>query len=85
MNSNQLHIDDIAQDRAGSIASQPTSFIGSVLQKLHDFLIRSELQKAQAKYAQKRQHQQPGDYQQDIVRGMPVRDKLSLGMYRWMD
>ncbi|MCP4472077.1 MAG: hypothetical protein GY815_15610 [Gammaproteobacteria bacterium] len=85
MNSNNLHANDIAQDKISSIASQQVSFIGSVLKKVHAFFNRSELQKAQAKYAQKRQRQQSVAYQRDIVNSLPVEDKLSMGMYCLMD
>jgi hypothetical protein len=85
MNSNQLHANDIARDKIDSIASQQASSIGSVLQKIRGFFIRSELEKAQAHYACKRQRQQPGDYQRNIVDSLPVEDKLILGMYRSMD
>jgi hypothetical protein len=83
MNSKSLQYSNIANPKLEKIAATQTSFITAVIEKLASFLTRSEIDKAQARYKAKLNAQ--AGSQQDMVRGLPVEEKLRLGMYRFMD
>lgn len=83
MNSNSLQISDISTSSLDSAATTPISFIASAISKISSYLVRSEAEKAQASYRMKRETQSAAHT--DMVRGLPVEEKLRLGMYRFMD
>jgi hypothetical protein len=79
MNYDSTHID---HNESTGTTVPPVSVIADIVTKLRSWLQRSDLQKAQAHYRckQQRQAHQPG-----VLENLPLRDKLRLGMHRWMD
>ena len=66
---------------------KPESFtwIAKVFSSLTAIFTRSDLEKAQAHFSLKRKHQAQAQTHRDIVRDMPVEQKLQLGCYHLMD
>jgi len=66
---------------------KPASFswITKAFNSVTAMFIRSDLEKAQAHYSLKRKHQAQAQSHRDIVRDMPVEQKLQLGCYHLMD
>ena len=83
MNSKSLQYSNIANSKLENLATTQTSFIIGVIAKISSFLTRSEIEKLQARYRAK--HDALTESHQDVVRGLPVEEKLRLGMYRFMD
>ncbi len=83
MNSKSLQYSSIANPKLEKLTATQTSFINGVIEKVSTFLTRSEIVKAQARYKAKLDTQVGS--KQDMVRGLPVEEKLRLGMYRFMD
>ena len=65
--------------------TQPVSMLSKFASKISSYIFRSELERSQAKYRAKQQHNDRKQVQRDIVNTLPIEDKLRLGMYRWMD
>ena len=83
MNSKSLQNNDIVNSRLEKLATTQTSFITGIIRKVFDSLTRSEIEKAQASYKVKRKHETQAELQ-DIVRSLPIEEKLRLGMYHFM-
>lgn len=66
---------------------KPESFtwVAKFFSSLSAIFTRSDLEIAQAHYNQKRKHQAQAQTHRDIVRDMPVEQKLQLGCYHLMD
>jgi hypothetical protein len=83
MNSKSLQYSNITSSKLENIATTQTSFITGVITKISNFVFRSETQKAQARY--KAKHNAQAESRRDMVHGLPVEEKLRLGMYRFMN
>ena len=83
MNSKSLQYSNIADSKLEKLAATQTSFVTGVIAKISSFLTRSEIEKLQARYRAKQNAL--AESHQDVVRGLPVEEKLRLGMYRFMD
>ncbi len=82
MNSKSIHIDQNIHSNLDAATLQSASIIRKIYKGLSGLLFRSELEKAQARYQTKQQRQSP---QQHTFNNFSMEDKLSHGMYRWMD
>jgi hypothetical protein len=83
MNTKSIHIDHGTHLNHADLITKAVSLIAMLCKKVSALFIRSELEKAQAGYRQKQQRE--SSIQQDIVSSMPLKTKLELGMYRWID
>ena len=77
MNSNSIYIDR-SENSTLARPAIPTTLFG----RLRSWLVRSELQRAQAGYQLKKQRQQ---HSNNALHSLPLEQKQSLGMHRWMD
>jgi hypothetical protein len=83
MNTKNIHIDHGTHSNHADLTTKAVSFITTLCKKAPALFIRSELEKAQAGYRRKQLRE--SSIQQDIVSSMPLKTKLGLGMYRWID
>ena len=83
MNSKTLQINDIANTQLDRLASAPKSLVSIAINKISGYFVRSEAEKARARYRAK--HAVESSNSSDIVRDLPVGEKLRLGMYHFMD
>ena len=83
MNSKTLQINSIADTQLDRLAGAPKSIVSVIIKRISGYLVRSEAEKARARYRAKHAAEASGNT--DIVRDLPIEDKLRLGMYRFMD
>jgi hypothetical protein len=85
MNSKNLQYSVAGNSKLETFISQQVSLLTTITSKAFSFIIRSEIEKSQAKYKMKRQQRAQAQLHQDIVNTLPVETKLGLGMYHFMD
>jgi hypothetical protein len=67
------------------LASQQVSFLTRVFRTASGFMVRTDIEKSQARYQRKLQQQAKSRLVSDVLNTLPVEEKLRLGMYRFMD
>jgi hypothetical protein len=82
MNSKSLQYNSIENSKLEKLVSTQESFITAIKRKISDLLTRSEIEKAQSRYMMK--HAAQAQSNLDIVRTLPLEEKLRLGMYHYM-
>jgi hypothetical protein len=60
-------------------------FFTAIIDRLSALLTRSETERSRARYRARRAHEGMDGRGQDIVRSLPIEEKLRLGMYPFMD
>ena len=81
MNSKSLQYANGVNSKFEKFTTAQTSFVTALIRKVSAALTRSEIERAQASYKIKRDHQTQSELYQDIVSTLPVEEKLGLGMY----
>ena len=85
MNTKSIHIDHSTHANYADLTTQPASIIAALCNKVPALFVRSGLAKAQAIYQGKQQRRSTHRNPQNMVNGLPVEEKLRLGMYHWMN
>jgi hypothetical protein len=85
MYSNSSHYQNHADAGVENLALPQGGFFSVILVRLTALLSRTATERARARYRAQRAHQELAGRGQDIVRSLPVEEKLRLGMYSFMD
>ena len=75
----------LAYSNTSIVKPESFAWIAKIISNMTAIFVRSDLDKAQAHYNLKRKHQAQDQTHRDIVRDMPIEQKLQLGCYHLMD
>jgi len=85
MYSNSPHYQNHGDASVATPTLPRAGFFGAIVGRLTALLTRSAAERAQAYYRARRLHQERAGVDQEILRSLPIEEKLRLGMYRFMD
>jgi hypothetical protein len=81
----QMNTKTLAYSNTSIVKPESFTWITKAFNSFTAMFIRSDLEMAQAHYKLKRKHQAQDQTHRDIVRDMPIEQKLQLGCYHLMD
>lgn len=85
MNSKSLQYNNAGNTKLETLASRQISLLATIIRKVSSYLVRSDIEVAQARYETRRQQGAKSQSQQDIVGNLPLEEKHRLGMYHFMN
>lgn len=85
MTSNTIQYGNTENSNLENRALQQPAWFTSMIKRLDGLLTRTQIESAQARFKLKHKHQAQSESRQDMVRGLPLEEKLRLGMYHFMD
>ena len=85
MNSKSLQYHTVEISNFETVISRQVAKVSTLLKKVRGFIVRSRIEQAQANYQMKRKLQEQQKNYQDTLKGLPLEEKLRLGMYQFMD
>ena len=85
MTSNTIQYGNTENSSLENRAMRQPAWFTNMIKRLDGLLTRTQIESAQARFKSKQKHQAQTESRQDMVRGLPLEEKLRLGMYHFMD
>ncbi|UCH38826.1 MAG: hypothetical protein JSU67_11720 [Gammaproteobacteria bacterium] len=85
MTSNTIQYGNSNNSNLENRALQQPGWFTNMIKRLDRLLVRAQVESAQARFKLRYKHQQQAESRQDMVRSLPLEEKLRLGMYHFMD
>ena len=85
MYSNGSHYQNHCEASVKNLTLPQKGFFAAIIDKLTALSARIGIERSRARYRARRAHQGRAGHGQDIVRSLPLEEKLRLGLYRFMD
>ena len=85
MNSKNLQYDTAEISNLETVISRQVSNVSTILNKVKGFIVRSRTEQAQAYYQMKRKLEAQKQNHQGTLKGLPLEEKIRLGLYHFMD
>ena len=85
MNSKSLQYNTAEYSNFETVISRQISNVSTMLKKAKGFIARSRIEQAQAYYQMKRKLEAQKQIHQHTLKGLPLEEKIRLGMYHFID
>ena len=85
MYSNSSHYQNHTDASVENRTLPQKGFFTAIIDRLTALSTRIGIERSRARYCARHAHQGRAGYGQDIVRSLPIEEKLRLGMYSFMD